>query len=205
MILRRVFRSWIKKSQSMRFPEIVQRDCLAGCSILHFLHRYIHLFARWSRIIAWINVSFRVQIIFMVGIRLSEYWLFWGCLILSSWSWWMDPDCCGETFWQGLGLSREAKFTDWRIVWWTTNLPYRSLPGERIGSKFGNVHINKSLFVVSGFWNAALCIFLYDLNLQLVLRFANRFFMPLWNRDNIDNVQVRINGSLVIFIKNPPL
>lgn len=28
--------------------------------------------------------------------------------------------------------------------------------------------------------------------LQLVLRFANRFFLPLWNRDNIDNVQVRI-------------
>lgn len=26
---------------------------------------------------------------------------------------------------------------------------------------------------------------------QLVLRFANRFFVPLWNRDNIDNVQVR--------------
>ncbi|XP_022154181.1 glucose-6-phosphate 1-dehydrogenase, cytoplasmic isoform [Momordica charantia] len=24
----------------------------------------------------------------------------------------------------------------------------------------------------------------------LVLRFANRFFMPLWNRDNIDNVQI---------------
>ncbi|RZR80740.1 hypothetical protein BHM03_00006815 [Ensete ventricosum] len=24
----------------------------------------------------------------------------------------------------------------------------------------------------------------------LVLRFANRFFMPLWNRDNIDNIQV---------------
>lgn len=26
--------------------------------------------------------------------------------------------------------------------------------------------------------------------MQLVLRFANRFFLPLWNRDNIDNVQV---------------
>ncbi|RWW86039.1 hypothetical protein BHE74_00005241 [Ensete ventricosum] len=25
---------------------------------------------------------------------------------------------------------------------------------------------------------------------KLVLRFANRFFMPLWNRDNIDNIQV---------------
>lgn len=25
---------------------------------------------------------------------------------------------------------------------------------------------------------------------QLVLRFANRFFLPLWNRDNIANVQV---------------
>ncbi|KAI7989854.1 Glucose-6-phosphate 1-dehydrogenase, cytoplasmic isoform [Camellia lanceoleosa] len=24
----------------------------------------------------------------------------------------------------------------------------------------------------------------------LVLRFANRFFLPLWNRDNIDNVQI---------------
>lgn len=39
------------------------------------------------------------------------------------------------------------------------------------------------------------CIF-YSISgkiLQLVLRFANRFFLPLWNRDNIDNVQV---GSL---------
>ena len=27
--------------------------------------------------------------------------------------------------------------------------------------------------------------------MQLVLRFANRMFLPLWNRDNIDNVQVR--------------
>lgn len=26
---------------------------------------------------------------------------------------------------------------------------------------------------------------------QLVMRFANRFFVPLWNRDNIANVQVR--------------
>ena len=26
--------------------------------------------------------------------------------------------------------------------------------------------------------------------LQLVMRFANRFFVPIWNRDNIDNVQV---------------
>ncbi|KAK9039591.1 hypothetical protein V6N11_014787 [Hibiscus sabdariffa] len=26
----------------------------------------------------------------------------------------------------------------------------------------------------------------------LVLRFANRFFLPLWNRDNIDNIQVSI-------------
>ncbi|THU51268.1 hypothetical protein C4D60_Mb06t29200 [Musa balbisiana] len=25
---------------------------------------------------------------------------------------------------------------------------------------------------------------------RLVLRFANRFFMPLWNRDNIDNIQI---------------
>ena len=27
---------------------------------------------------------------------------------------------------------------------------------------------------------------------QLVLRFANRLFLPLWNRDNIANVQVMI-------------
>lgn len=40
-------------------------------------------------------------------------------------------------------------------------------------------------------------MFLHDLNSQLVLRFANRFFLPLWNRDNIDNVQVRIHGSLL--------
>lgn len=26
--------------------------------------------------------------------------------------------------------------------------------------------------------------------MQLVLRFANRMFLPLWNRDNIANVQV---------------
>ncbi|KAE9449090.1 hypothetical protein C3L33_19012, partial [Rhododendron williamsianum] len=32
----------------------------------------------------------------------------------------------------------------------------------------------------------------------LVLRFANRFFMPLWNRDNIDNVQVSIFSLLFI-------
>lgn len=52
--------------------------------------------------------------------------------------------------------------------------------------------------------------------LQLVLRFANRLFLPLWNRDNIANVQVgclclntetlqlvfqwlKINTSLVFF------
>lgn len=34
--------------------------------------------------------------------------------------------------------------------------------------------------------------FVLFLILQLVLRFANRFFLPLWNRDNIDNVQVSI-------------
>jgi hypothetical protein len=26
--------------------------------------------------------------------------------------------------------------------------------------------------------------------MQLVMRFANRFFVPLWNRDNIANIQV---------------
>lgn len=33
--------------------------------------------------------------------------------------------------------------------------------------------------------------FLINIMLQLVLRFANRLFLPLWNRDNIDNIQVR--------------
>jgi len=33
--------------------------------------------------------------------------------------------------------------------------------------------------------------FLTNIMLQLVLRFANRLFLPLWNRDNIDNIQVR--------------
>ena len=43
-----------------------------------------------------------------------------------------------------------------------------------------------------------LSIFLYatvshiTLFFQLVLRFANRLFLPLWNRDNIANVQVMI-------------
>ncbi|XP_040868352.1 glucose-6-phosphate dehydrogenase isoform X1 [Glycine max] len=32
--------------------------------------------------------------------------------------------------------------------------------------------------------------FTFNLYWQLVLRFANRFFLPLWNRDNIDNVQI---------------
>ncbi|KAK9081161.1 hypothetical protein Syun_030524 [Stephania yunnanensis] len=27
--------------------------------------------------------------------------------------------------------------------------------------------------------------------IESVLRFANRFFLPLWNRDNIDNIQVK--------------
>lgn len=34
-------------------------------------------------------------------------------------------------------------------------------------------------------------LFLILSYLQLVLRFANRLFLPLWNRDNIANVQVR--------------
>jgi hypothetical protein len=39
--------------------------------------------------------------------------------------------------------------------------------------------------------------------MQLVLRFANRFFLPLWNRDNIDNVQVRVL-SLIMFESYSP-
>jgi glucose-6-phosphate 1-dehydrogenase len=27
-------------------------------------------------------------------------------------------------------------------------------------------------------------------HMQLVMRFANRFFVPLWNRDNIANIQI---------------
>jgi len=43
--------------------------------------------------------------------------------------------------------------------------------------------------------------------LQLVLRFANRFFLPLWNRDNIDNIQVyfpsKIHGTVLISCNIP--
>ena len=45
-------------------------------------------------------------------------------------------------------------------------------------------------------------MFLHDLNFQLVLRFANRFFLPLWNRDNIANVQVRIQFNYLIFYEH---
>ncbi|KAI8016055.1 AUGMIN subunit 4 [Camellia lanceoleosa] len=39
--------------------------------------------------------------------------------------------------------------------------------------------------------------------IQLVLRFANRFFLPLWNRDNIDNVQVLERlGVLIKLVKD---
>ncbi|KAK9082496.1 hypothetical protein Syun_031817 [Stephania yunnanensis] len=33
------------------------------------------------------------------------------------------------------------------------------------------------------------CISDGNLYTSLVLHFANRFFLPLWNRDNIDNIQ----------------
>lgn len=55
-----------------------------------------------------------------------------------------------------------------------------------------NNYIMASLFVSGTLLNASP----FDLYWQLVLRFANRFFLPLWNRDNIDNVQVRIHVFL---------
>lgn len=56
MILRMVSACWIKRLQSMNIWKIVQRVHLEGFFILHSLLQYIHLFAEWSRLVAWINV-----------------------------------------------------------------------------------------------------------------------------------------------------
>lgn len=52
MILRVVFACWIKRFQRMNLRKTMQGIHLGGFSILHFLLQYIHLFARWSKLVA---------------------------------------------------------------------------------------------------------------------------------------------------------
>lgn len=115
-----------------------------------------------------------------------------------SWSWWMDSNCCWEAFWQGFGFIWETEWTNWRVIWGTTDLSYWPLLGKGTGPKFGKLS-RFFLDVFSPNCSKRLIFFVYVHKiLQLVLRFANRFFLPLWNRDNIANVQVSIFSLLFI-------
>lgn len=116
---------------------------------------------------------------------------------LFSWSWWMDSNCCREAFWQGFGFIWETEWTNWRVIWGTTNLSYWPLLGKGTGPKFGKFPSFFFDIFSKLFKEADLFVYVYII-LQLVLRFANRFFLPLWNRDNIANVQVSIFSLLFI-------
>lgn len=55
---------------------------------------------------------------------------------------------------------------------------------EKLSSELGELFDEKQLYRIDHYLGKELVQNL------LVLRFANRFFMPLWNRDNIDNIQI---------------
>ncbi|KAG0456596.1 hypothetical protein HPP92_024384 [Vanilla planifolia] len=55
---------------------------------------------------------------------------------------------------------------------------------EELSAQLGELFSEKQLYRIDHYLGKELVQNL------LVLRFANRFFLPLWNRDNIDNVQI---------------
>lgn len=76
--------------------------------------------------------------------------------------------------------------------------------GKELVQNLVIIYMSFKIFIII-FWNVSLMlrmpIFCFLKNMQLVLRFANRFFLPLWNRDNIDNVQVRFFFPFSRFLK----
>ncbi|KAK9143462.1 hypothetical protein Syun_012862 [Stephania yunnanensis] len=78
----------------------------------------------------------------------------------------------------------------------TSNLKYL-LPfgkdldtSEELSTQLGDLFDEKQLYRIDHYLGKELVQNL------LVLRFANRFFLPMWNRDNIDNIQVKIDDFL---------
>nr|DAD30662.1 TPA_asm: hypothetical protein HUJ06_009513 [Nelumbo nucifera] len=57
---------------------------------------------------------------------------------------------------------------------------------ENLSTQLGNLFDEPQLYRIDHYLGKELVQNL------LVLRFANRFFLPLWNRDNIDNIQVNM-------------